>query len=654
MDLSNLIAVDFETVELQSDGSTRASTEAYRENFRVSSMATTEVVGGDYVSEYYEGEEACRAALEKLQGRPLLAFNVQFEMLVSMCRFPELNLNWAVDAQRQAMCYDNGGDPLGFEMLLVDYELGEDEEEEAKVTKLKKVSTSGFGLAKCVQRILKAPDHKKEAYDWLVSNNVCKAGQEGAHLDKLPADIMRRYNVGDTELTFALMQHCVTYFEQIGFDWTIDHKLYMTSALRLAQAKRRGIKVDLDYLAGSISALKADSAAVDTKFLDQMAEPIKLVARDLKLKRLKKFKTLRGAVKWRKRMAAKGWEKTCRFNPGSGQQLASLFCGKLGIDAFFKTDKGSPSMKAAHLYSYGDGGLLLTERKKILLVLQQCEKLKDKASYDGRWHVDLKACGTVTSRFAGAGGLNVQALARRSAFLMRALIPDSDDEVFVSQDASAGEPSILTQYTGDPMYRYFCFDGVGKTPFYKDGVLMLGDVYLAYASTSPVFSKQVKHVFDTFKHEGRTFAEQWVVDAEVCKAALKHERKNAKWMCLAEDALVAVRNKGYVSIKDVKAGDFVWDGEEWVHTEGSIDKGYQSVVEYHNTHLTPEHKVLVNGVWLEAAVTKDDEGLYAKAKRGLAKPSHSWADVRSLACRIVRSKDVWALPLRACRRWFRL
>ncbi len=532
MDLSDLICVDFESVELLEDGTTKASTEAYRHNFRVSSMATTEIVNGNFVSEYYEGEETCRSVLSSLQGRPLLSFNAQFEMLVSMCRFPGLELNWAYDSQRLAMNYDNGGDPLGFEVLLIDQELGTDDEDDALVQKLKKVSTSGFGLAKCVKRILKAPDHKLEAYTWLVANGVCKAGQEGAHLDKLPTDIMRRYNCGDTELTFALAQHCLAEFERIGYDWTIDHKLYMTSAKRLAVAKCEGIRVDREMLAASIATLKADASAVDTAFLTEMAEPIKLVARDLKLKRLKKFKTLRGAVKWRKRMAAKGWEKTCRFNPGSGQQLASLFCGKLGIEAFFKTDKGSPSMKAAHLYSYGEGGSLLTERKKILLVLQQCEKLDAKASYDGRWHIDLKACGTVTSRFAGAGGLNVQALARRSPFLMRCLIPD-DDYIFVSQDASAGEPSILTQYTGDPMYRYFCFDGVGKRPYYDGDTLMIGDVYLAYASVCPLFKDEVRLIFNSWRHSNRTFAEQWTIDPEPCKDALKKVRKNAKWICLA-------------------------------------------------------------------------------------------------------------------------
>ncbi len=531
--MQDLIAVDFETIEILPDGSTVASTEAYRSGFRVSSMAATEEVDGALVSEYYEGEERCREVLATLQGRPLLAFNATFEMLVAMCRFPELNLNWALDSQRLAMNYDNGGDPLGFEVLLIDQELGEDEDDSALIQKLKKISTSGFGLAKCVKRILKAPDHKLEAYTWLVDNGVCKAGQEGAHLDKLPFDVMKRYTVGDTENTFILYQHCVAEFERIGFDWTIDHRLYMTSAMRLATAKRHGVKVDLPKLACSIVALKSEAAAIDAQFLTAMAEPIELVARDLRLKRVKKFKTLRGAVKWRKKMRDKGWEKVCRFNPGSGQQLASLFCGKLGIDPFFKTPKDSPSMKAAHLHSYGDGGLLLTERKKVLLVLQQCEKLKEKASYDGRWHIDLKACGTVTSRFAGAGGLNIQALARRSKMLMECLIPDSDDEVFVSQDASAGEPSILTHYTGDPMYRYFCFDGVGKTPFYDRGTLMIGDVYLAYASVCPMFKDEVARVFKTFRHNGLTFAEQWTIDPEPCKEALKKVRKNAKWICLA-------------------------------------------------------------------------------------------------------------------------
>ncbi len=245
-----------------------------------------------------------------------------------------------------------------------------------------------------------------------------------------------------------------------------------------------------------------------------------------------KFKKLKGAKKYlRKGAGNKDWSKN-KFNPGSGTQLENLFVTQLGIEPFFRTPTGSASFKSAHLYSYGEGGLLLTERKKQQIVASQAEALLEKSAWDSIYHVDVKECGTRTSRKAGAGGVNIQALARRREDLMTALIP-RPGHIFVSQDAGAGEPTVLTQFTKDPYYKYFCFDGVGKAPYYDDNILMIDDIYLAYASVCPMFKDELYSVFNTVRHEGRTFAQQWLLDPEVCKNAVKKLRKNAKWITLA-------------------------------------------------------------------------------------------------------------------------
>jgi hypothetical protein len=171
--LSNPIAVDVETIEILPDGSIKASTEFYREGFRVSSCAFTErrngeifswyaedednihrelekLVGrpfvvhncafterrnGEIFSWYVEGEDNVRAELEKLQGRNLVAHNIQFEIGVSRCRFPGLNLNWACDTMRLVQNYDNGGGDDAFERIVLDPEDYDEEEiaEEANI-----------------------------------------------------------------------------------------------------------------------------------------------------------------------------------------------------------------------------------------------------------------------------------------------------------------------------------------------------------------------------------------------------------------------------------------------------------------------------------------------------------------------------------------
>lgn len=126
--------------------------------------------------------------------------------------------------------------------------------------------------------------------------------------------------------------------------------------------------------------------------------------------------------------------------------------------------------------------------------------------------------------------LNVQGLARQDKGLMTCMIPD-DSLVFVSIDMTAGEPSVTTHLTKDKMYRYACFDGIGKAPFYKNGILHIDDIYLMYASVAPIFAEEVRKAFDE-KYDGLTFAEQWIKDSERIKARLKRVRKNSKWQAL--------------------------------------------------------------------------------------------------------------------------
>lgn len=126
--------------------------------------------------------------------------------------------------------------------------------------------------------------------------------------------------------------------------------------------------------------------------------------------------------------------------------------------------------------------------------------------------------------------LNVQGLARQDKGLMSCMLPDSG-YTFVSIDQTAGEPSVTTHLTRDKMYHYANFGGIGKAPFYKNGVLHIDDIYLMYASVAPIFAEEVRKAFDE-KYDGLSFSEQWLKDAEVIKARLKRIRKNAKWQAL--------------------------------------------------------------------------------------------------------------------------
>lgn len=129
--------------------------------------------------------------------------------------------------------------------------------------------------------------------------------------------------------------------------------------------------------------------------------------------------------------------------------------------------------------------------------------------------------------------------------------------VTVSIDLSAGEPTVTAHFSQDPRYRYASFDGVGKAPYYDGSVLMISDIYLMAMSISPIGSVRMMELFHS-EFGGVPFAEQWLIDADVCKAPIKKERDFHKMACLGwgygmgpKKFVKQAYDKGYsISLKD--------------------------------------------------------------------------------------------------------
>lgn len=394
--MTRLVAFDVETVEILSDGTKKASAEFYRKEFRVDSCAFTErLADGSIKSWFVQGEEAVRAELENLEGVPLIAHNAPFELGVSRCRFPDLNVNIVADTMRLVQVYDNAGDENDVELVHV--EGTEDQDEDVK-----KIPTSGLGLVKACRRILGEPDHKDEAYSWLRANGVRK-GQEGANLHLLPPDILERYNTNDTEATLRLYEFITQYFDVINYNWRVDHQLYFSTVSHIVDAKIRGVLVLRDRLAEYAFQVAKEIDQIAVEFRTRFADEIRQVERRRLLEQIRSKKTLKGRKKYVKRVRADAqkWQKDVAFNVGSNKQLEALFVGVMQIQPKFFTAKGAPSFKSSALGQWGEGGLMLGKRRKRLLVLKQAEALLAVSEHDGRWHIDLKAAGTSSGRFAG-------------------------------------------------------------------------------------------------------------------------------------------------------------------------------------------------------------------------------------------------------------
>ena len=73
--------------------------------------------------------------------------------------------------------------------------------------------------------------------------------------------------------------------------------------------------------------------------------------------------------------------------------------------------------------------------------------------------------------------------------------------------------------------------------------------------------------------------------------------KTASLACLAEDTRVLTL-RGVVPITEVTQKDFVWDGVDWVPTEGCIYRGIKEVINFEGVRATPDHLWLMeDGTW---------------------------------------------------------
>lgn len=441
-------------------------------------------------------------------GDQIVAHNLAFEYGVTTTCFKghvDLdNLLWWADTARLAQMTDNGG-------------AGSDKQ-------------ARFGLDQCVMRLLPKQywSHKKEADDWIKQNvrlNDVKKRKWGRKIpwtiyytkerapkkkeipgyrDRLPVDILEKYNKADTDNTLRLYQVCLKMLEARGIDWRIDHEYYLGVTKLIVEAQLRGVRIKQAKLSKHVDAMSEKVEAIDQLFRSTFSSELEAIE-------------------------AKTGKK---FNVNSKKQLASLFVEQLGMEPKILTPKGAPSFKAAHLSQWGDGGLLLRDRGKFLKIIEHSTKLIEVSQEDGLWHLSLRTTGTRTGRFAGSGGVNCQGLARRNKGLMSSLVPTESSNVFVSSDLVSAEPCVTAHYSGDRNYILATFEMQGKRPYFDGDTLIISDIYLMVMSRSPT-SRQV--LLDAWKKTdwpAGTFPDQWVADSEVIKSYLKSERSFCKALCL--------------------------------------------------------------------------------------------------------------------------
>lgn len=520
---SEVWVIDFETTGL----------DMFKPDEEIKSMAVTYTKNNEMCSKFLDSKEdihKCLRYLDKTQ-LPVLVYNAQFEMLCLMCKYPELNINIAVDGLRFV------------QQELPPREKAKGRREKGKKTEMNLKYATRYLLPK------KYSNYEEPIKKWIIEHVVYldETGNSkkpnntnwGRFLTKAPRDLLEAYNIADTENTLRLYKTILDNWDKEGYlqpnmDYIVfDHQRYLKRCKRFVKAKVKGVNVLSDKLKESVAHIDTEMSNLKDSFYQQHKEDIDK-ATEIKFQlTLQKgrdaCKSEVGKAKWTPDNKA---HLKVPFNFGSTQQLTQLFVGiQRQIPKIFTTDlktgrkTSTPSFNKKHLKQF-KGTELLIKKSELNQASAQSNSLMQRIQYDGKWHIDVRAAGTVTGRTAGGGGLNIQALHRGYEPLAGCIVPEKD-HVFIGSDIESAEPSVTAQLSGDPLVKYWAYEGEGKKPYYKNGIFFCDDPYVSFAAMTPMGRDTIKEVYDK-GYNGVSLQEFWVNNAEPGKILFKKVRKMHK------------------------------------------------------------------------------------------------------------------------------
>lgn len=111
-----------------------------------------------------------------------------------------------------------------------------------------------------------------------------------------------------------------------------------------------------------------------------------------------------------------------------------------------------------------------------------------------------------------------------------------------------------------------------------------------------------REVEDTFESIAFTYMGQ----EQKTRQWLRLENHGGRWVeqCLAGDTRVLTSN-GVKALVNVGSHDLLWDGVAWVTHGGLVFKGERETIEFGGIRLTCDHRVDVDGAWVQAGDTDD-------------------------------------------------
>jgi hypothetical protein len=293
----------------------------------------------------------------------------------------------------------------------------------------------------------------------------------------------------------------------------------------------------------------------------------------------------------------------------------------MGLEVLVWTEPDNPNSEPQPgtdeeaMKGWGEAGKVLMTYATVEKLRSTIESLQEKLDSEGRYHPELRVPGTQTGRLSGSGGFNWQNVAKRKEYLEIFRAPEG--KVLMFADIAALEPATLAQRSQDPTYLMVYGPDAKPTDIYLQVAANLGGELGAKIRATG---------FDPKNPTAEAVSK--------AKKEAKKERNIAKLLhlsCIAEGTLVRVKSQGWKPIEQVKPGEFVWDGQEWVEQSGAVLKGTKQCVNFRGTAMTADHEVLTHDGWQISE--RANPAQCVKPRDAGA----TWADVWAMAGYVARS-----------------
>jgi hypothetical protein len=270
----------------------------------------------------------------------------------------------------------------------------------------------------------------------------------------------------------------------------------------------------------------------------------------------------------------------------------------------------TPSMAADAVAEALRGQIADPAARRVLEIRQELGKssvkkygaMVERCCADGTVKNNILYHGAGTGRDAGRG-LQIQNFPRASVARKKGTAEEKDHDIQRAFDALRSENPLETVdfLYGNPAH--FASKMLRSHLVAAPGQRLYGADFSSIENRITVWYAQDRHGIELFVRgldQYRDFASgHFGVAYDDVTDDQRQEAKPIVLGCFAAETPI-LTDRGWVPIVDVKPGDQLWDGVEWVGHGGLVDQGQRETVWLDGVRATPNHEILTPAGWSTA------------------------------------------------------